>query len=62
MFFCMFYSADINLANKGTLWTPLHSAAFQGHGKVIMKLMEHNPDLTMKDNQGRSVAIKSLTV
>ncbi|WAR07260.1 TNKS2-like protein [Mya arenaria] len=48
------YGADVNLANKGTLWTPLHSAAFQGHGKVIMKLMEHSPDLTLKDNQGRT--------
>jgi len=43
----------VNLPNKGTLWTPLHSASFQGHGKVIMKLMDYNPDVTLTDNQGR---------
>lgn len=25
---------DINFQNKGTLWTPLHAAAFQEHGPV----------------------------
>ncbi|KAK3082997.1 hypothetical protein FSP39_011184 [Pinctada imbricata] len=46
--------ADVNACNKGTLWTALHCAAFQGHGKVIMKLMEANPNITLKDNQGRT--------
>lgn len=26
--------ADVNHSNKVTLWTPLHAAAFQEHGKV----------------------------
>lgn len=47
------FRADINACNKGTQWTALHCAAFQGHGKVIMKLMEHNPNVELKDNQGR---------
>ncbi|KAJ8314618.1 hypothetical protein KUTeg_006768 [Tegillarca granosa] len=46
--------ADVNASNKGTMWTPLHCAAFQGHGKVIMNIMEYKPDLTLKDNQGRT--------
>lgn len=57
----VFDRADVNLANRGTLLTPLHSAAYQGHGKVIMKLMEHNPDVTLKDNEGRLVVIYFLT-
>ncbi|XP_015762625.1 PREDICTED: ankyrin repeat, SAM and basic leucine zipper domain-containing protein 1-like [Acropora digitifera] len=46
--------ADINACNRGTNWTALHCATFQGHGKVIMTLMEHNPDLTIRDNLGRT--------
>lgn len=49
------FRADINACNKGTQWTALHCAAFQGHGKVIMKLMEHNPSVELKDNQGRYI-------
>lgn len=45
--------ANVNACNKGTLWTALHCAAFQGHGKVIMTLMEHKPDVTLKDSHGR---------
>lgn len=52
-----FFRADINACNKGTHWTALHCAAFQGHGKVIMKLMEHNPSVELKDNQGRYIPI-----
>ncbi|XP_062586465.1 ankyrin repeat domain-containing protein 49-like isoform X1 [Saccostrea cucullata] len=48
------HGADVNICNKGTQWTALHCAAFQGHGKVIMKLMEHNPNTELKDNQGRT--------
>ena len=54
-YFIFFDRADVNLANRGTLLTPIHSAAYQGHGKVIMKLMEYNPDVTLKDNEGRLV-------
>ncbi|CAH1250098.1 CDKN2A [Branchiostoma lanceolatum] len=48
--------AEINACNSGTMWTALHCAAFQGHGKVIMKLMQHSPDLQMKDAKGRTAA------
>ncbi|XP_064594443.1 cyclin-dependent kinase inhibitor 2A-like [Liolophura sinensis] len=46
--------ANVNICNKGTLWTALHCAAFQGHGKVLMKLMEYRPDVKTKDSQGRT--------
>ena len=26
--------ADVNTQNSGSLWTPLHAATFQEHGKV----------------------------
>ncbi|XP_071476745.1 cyclin-dependent kinase inhibitor 2A-like [Diadema antillarum] len=48
------HGADVNLSNGGTLWTPCHCAAFQGHGKVLMKLLEAKPNLTLKDNKGRT--------
>ncbi|KAH9503707.1 Dauer abnormal formation protein 25 [Bulinus truncatus] len=48
------YGADVNNFNKGTLWTPLHCAAFQGHGKVIMTLLESKADLFQADAQGRT--------
>ncbi|XP_019628302.1 PREDICTED: ankycorbin-like [Branchiostoma belcheri] len=48
--------AGINVCNSGTKWTALHCAAFQGHGKVILKLMQHKPDLQMKDAKGRTAA------
>ncbi|XP_022107355.1 ankyrin repeat domain-containing protein 49-like [Acanthaster planci] len=48
------HGANVNQSNSGTLWTACHCAAFQGHGKVLMKLMESKPDLTLKDNRGRT--------
>lgn len=51
------FSADVNCTNRGTGWTPCHCAAFQGHGKVLMCLMEEKPDLTAKDNAGRCVCV-----
>ncbi|XP_078582320.1 uncharacterized protein LOC144865453 [Branchiostoma floridae x Branchiostoma japonicum] len=50
------HGAEINACNSGTKWTALHCAAFQGHGKVIMKLMQHKPDMQMKDAKGRTAA------
>lgn len=47
---------DVNLQNAGTGWSALHCAAFQGHGPVVMKLMAHNPDVTIQDMQGRTAA------
>ena len=46
-------SADVNVTNKGTGWTPCHCAAFQGHGKVMLYLSQHKPDVTMEDLLGR---------
>ncbi|XP_033628878.1 uncharacterized protein LOC117291343 [Asterias rubens] len=46
--------ADVNLSNSGTRWTACHCAAFQGHGRVIMKLMERKPELSLKDSRGRT--------
>ncbi|PIK62286.1 hypothetical protein BSL78_00809 [Apostichopus japonicus] len=48
--------ADINLTNSGTGWTACHCAAFQAHGKVLMKLMKYKPNLTIKDSQGRTAS------
>nr|XP_006817994.1 PREDICTED: protein phosphatase 1 regulatory subunit 16A-like [Saccoglossus kowalevskii] len=48
--------ASVNCCNSGTGWTALHCAAFQGHGKVIMKIMDHNPDLTLRDDKGRTAS------
>lgn len=50
----MKHNADVNVRNNGTLWTPMHCAAFQGHGRVIMFLMENKPDLTLADSLGRT--------
>ncbi len=47
--------ADVNVANRGTGWTAGHCAAFQGHGKVLLQLMRHTPDVTLTDSMGRSV-------
>lgn len=47
------FRADINACNRGTNWTALHCATFQGHGKVVMSLLNHNPDLSIRDNLGR---------
>lgn len=51
--FIIICRANINSTNNGTLWTPLHCAAFQGHGRVIMTLMEHQPDIHKVDSEGR---------
>ncbi|XP_033113850.1 ankyrin repeat domain-containing protein 50-like isoform X2 [Anneissia japonica] len=46
--------ANVNQCNGGTRWTACHCAAFQDHGRVIMKLMPFQPDLTLKDSKGRT--------
>ncbi|XP_062510311.1 ankyrin repeat and SOCS box protein 3-like [Corticium candelabrum] len=48
--------ADINGVNMTTLWTALHCAAFQGHGKVVLTLLEYKPNLALSDHQGRTAA------
>lgn len=48
--------ADVNIYNSGTKWTALHCAAFQGHAKCILHLIGADPQLDLKDNQGRTAA------
>ncbi|XP_065911914.1 ankyrin repeat domain-containing protein 39-like isoform X2 [Dysidea avara] len=50
------HRANINCANVSTGMTPCHCAALQGHGRVLMTLLEHTPNLTAKDSQGRTAA------
>nr|XP_034317800.1 protein phosphatase 1 regulatory subunit 12A isoform X3 [Crassostrea gigas] len=45
---------DINFQNKGTLWTPLHAAAFQEHGPVVMVLLENGAAPEKPDSEGRT--------
>lgn len=47
-------NVDINGTNRTTGWTALHCAAFQGHGKVILYLTQHSPNLTLQDSMGRT--------
>ncbi|KAJ7365212.1 hypothetical protein OS493_007864 [Desmophyllum pertusum] len=46
--------ADVNAQNKGTLWTPLHAATFQEHGKIVMLLLGRNAQPELLDSEGRS--------
>ncbi|PFX30451.1 protein phosphatase 1 regulatory subunit 16A-like [Stylophora pistillata] len=46
--------ADVNAQNKDTLWTPLHAATFQEHGKIVMLLLERNAQPELQDSEGRS--------
>eukprot|EP00111_Clytia_hemisphaerica_P021850 TCONS_00064239-protein len=46
--------ADANAQNPDTLWTPLHAASFQEHGKVIMLLLQKKADPWLEDFEGRS--------
>lgn len=48
------FGADVNVQNRGTRWTPLHAAAFQEHGKIIMALLEAGSDINRPDKEGRS--------
>ena len=43
----------MNGTNKGTGWTPSHCAAFQGHGKALLYLVQYQPDVTIRDSMGR---------
>ena len=45
--------ADVNAVNKGTNWTALHCAAFQGHGPVVLSLLRAKSNPEAVDNQGR---------
>ncbi|XP_033104104.1 serine/threonine-protein phosphatase 6 regulatory ankyrin repeat subunit B-like [Anneissia japonica] len=48
--------ADVNKQNNGTLWTPLHAATFQEHGKVVMLLLERGAQAELPDAEGRTPA------
>ena len=50
--------ANINCVNVSTGMTPCHCAALQGHGRVLMTLLENAPNLTAKDFQERSVNVR----
>ncbi|XP_071941775.1 uncharacterized protein [Antedon mediterranea] len=54
--FLLEQGADVNQCNGGTRWTACHCAAFQDHGRVIMKLMNFKPNLALKDSKGRTAA------
>lgn len=54
-----FLRADINATNSGTGWTACHCAAFQGHGKVLMYLIQYQPDITIQDTMGRLDTLNS---
>ncbi|XP_071108756.1 unconventional myosin-XVI-like isoform X1 [Haliotis cracherodii] len=45
---------DPNYQNKDTLWTPLHAAAFQEHGPVVMLLLDNNSQPELPDAEGRT--------
>lgn len=49
--------ANVNVANRGTGWTAAHCAAFQGHGKVMLCLLNYKPDVTIADSMGRCVCV-----
>ena len=53
IFFDLIPRADVNGRNSGTKWTACHCAAFQGHGKVIMILLEYKANVQLQDEQGR---------
>ncbi|XP_028394859.1 ankyrin and IPT/TIG repeat-containing protein C26H5.05-like isoform X2 [Dendronephthya gigantea] len=48
--------ANVNIQNPGSMWTPLHAATFQEHGKIVMYLLENGADPNVKDSEGRSPA------
>nr|XP_039254387.1 glycerophosphodiester phosphodiesterase GDE1-like [Styela clava] len=48
--------ADPNFKNAKTLWTPLHAAAFQDHGRVVMLLLEYGANPMSEDYKGRTPA------
>lgn len=48
--------ADPNFQNFRTLWTPLHAAAFQDHGRIVMLLLEYGANPMSKDYKARTPA------
>jgi len=49
----LIFSADVNAVNKGTNWTALHCAAFQGHGPVVLSLLRAGSSTDVLDSQSR---------
>lgn len=45
---------DVDHANPGSSWTPLHAASFQEHGKVVMFLLENGANPLAEDTYGRT--------
>ena len=48
--------ADINLTDGHENWTPLMFAAAEGHGDIVVVLLDHKADPTLKDTDGDSAA------
>ena len=48
------FGAEVNACCPGTGATPLHLAAFQAKGKVIMLLLERGADPHLEDKSGRT--------
>jgi len=46
--------ADVNHQNRNTLWTPLHAATFQEHGKIIMYLLNKGSNTYAEDFKRRT--------
>ena len=46
----------MNLPNIGSGMTPLHAAAFQGHGKIAHLLLESGSDMEVQDKYGNTPA------
>eukprot|EP00736_Rhodelphis_marinus_P007425 Rmarinus@m.6453 len=52
----MQHGADVNATCDGTLWAPLHAAAMQERGKMVMKLLNANAKFDQVDIFGRTPA------
>ncbi|KAK0530989.1 phosphate system positive regulatory protein pho81 [Tilletia horrida] len=48
--------ADVNVKEKGTLWTPLFFAAEAGHAECVQLLLERGADVNAKDEKARTAA------
>lgn len=44
----------MNLSNMGSKMTPLHAAAFQGHGKIAHMLLETGAEVEVYDKYGNT--------
>jgi len=45
---------NVNYFLQSNGWTPMHVACDRGFVSILEALLEHNPDLTIKDNSGNT--------